>query len=169
MAGNPAAFEPSAFQNSAFQTGETTPPVIGIDPVTYGGGGLGNDAYELRVRAWWEQIDRLRAQNREREAAETERKAEIEASRQALAEIESRRSRKRTKAAQQARELERAAIQRDIAAAEAETEDLRLAISDALRDIERIQTQIAEAEQVARRQFLIRRNAMALLLIAASN
>ncbi len=130
-------------------------PVIEDTPITYGGGH--GDDYERQVQRWWDEIDRLRAENKAKEEAERERQREIEAHKQALAELEAQRSRKKARKAQEA---QREALRAEIAEAEREAAELRIAIQAILTEIARI-----EAEQ---RQFIMKRNAaLALLLVAA--
>jgi chromosome segregation ATPase len=132
-------------------------------PLTYGGGH--DDDYERRVRNWWYEIERLKAQNREREAAEAERKRAIEARRQELAELEAERSRRRAKKAQQARDAALKSIRDDIADMERQSMLLRAENAAVAAEIERIMNEIAAAEQAV---LMARRNAALALLLLAS-
>jgi hypothetical protein len=134
------------------------PPV----EVSSGGNGLA-DGYEAKVRAKWDAIERLESERKERESAEREQKRAIEARRQALAELESQKSRRRTKAAQRARDTEREAVRAEIVTAELRAATLRAEIDRVSGEIKRI-----EAEITAQMEFTKRRNAaLALLLVAA--
>jgi hypothetical protein len=128
-------------------------------PVTYGGGGSGrDDDLERRVRNWWAEIDSLRAQNREREAAEREKTLKAEKLDAERRKVEAQRV--KTKKAKESRAAELSRLDDEIEQAETETRLVREEMERTLAEIGRLETQI--------QLFLRRRSAMALLMIAAS-
>ncbi len=160
MAGTPEAFSSTAFTD-AFQTGSAAAESV----PTYGGGH--GDDYERRVRNWWDEIDRLRAENREREAAAAEKLRRAEELDAEARRLEAKRIAKRARKAQEARAGELKRLRAETYAAESEALRLRVAIEDASAEIVRIQDEIAATEAAAvRAAFMARRNAaLALLLL----
>lgn len=141
-----------------------TPTPAAQPAVTYGHG----EDYEVRVRNWWAQIERLRAESEAQRDAERERTRyaeQLEAERRAL---ESQRIAKRAKKAKAQRDAELGRIGREIDATGRQSALLRAAIAETFAEIGRIHSDIAAAEAArvltARRQ----RMALALLLIAAN-
>lgn len=133
-------------------------------PITYGGG---DHDYDMRVRNWWAEIDRLRSKRLAKEEAERERHAAAERQRQALAELEAERSKRKRKAAQQARAAEIQRVRDEIEESERQADELRREIEIVTSEIARIHAEIEVAEQYRAVMALRRRRMVALLLIAS--
>lgn len=142
-----------------------TPEPEAVQQVTYGGG---DHSYELRVRNWWNEIERLRAERQEREDDERRQAAEIARKLQEIADLEAERARRRKRAEKERLRAEIAAVQAEIRAAERETSELREQALFAAREIARIQAEIDAAEAMRLAEIMTRRRAaMALMLMAS--
>jgi chromosome segregation ATPase len=128
---------------------------------TYGGG----HEYESRVRAWWDEIDRLRAENKAKDEAEREKQERIEARERELAANEAAQARNRSRKATKRQLAVALALEAEIESITTEAEVLRASIEETQSEITRLIEQIEAQTQFDRR----RRQALSLLLIAANS
>jgi hypothetical protein len=126
-------------------------------------GGIGPKDYERRVRAWWDRLESLQGEQREREARETEIQARVRDRQMQLAQLERR---KRVESAKSAAAKRRAKLATEIADLQAEQRAMAERIVAVVALILQIQTELAAAE---RERVLLadRRRRMVLLLALA--
>ena len=166
-----AAFRADAFA-ARFLGGEVggvaPEPEVQPGSTTHGGG---DHDYEMRVRAWWDRIEVLRAEKQTAEARETQREAALKAARDAAGMAEQAAKRKGIRRAERQRaQAEVAEAKRTVTALENELGDVAAQIAEIESAMAEL-TALIDAERVLREQrlaFLAGRRRMMLALVLAS-